>query len=145
MEIQNGAHRGSRASRRTFMRGLAGLVGAGFWSDQTIEAYQNHVNTNSRPAELKITDLRVATVARAPMTDPIIRIVPTTTARITASITAYSATSWPSSSHNLPKARIMIDLTLMPYAGNSRLTPSEAAQYSDGMIMSSVQCFARQS
>jgi hypothetical protein len=43
--------------------------------------------------------------------DPINRMVPTTTARITASITAYSATSWPSSSHNLPKARIMIDLT----------------------------------
>lgn len=76
IEIRNRTQgdRRRRASRRTFMGGLAGLVGAGFWSDQTIEAYQNHVNTNSKPSELKITDLRVATVARAPMTDPIIRI-----------------------------------------------------------------------
>ena len=33
-----------------------------------------NVNTNSKPSELKITDLRVATIARAPMTCPIIRI-----------------------------------------------------------------------
>lgn len=32
------------------------------------------VNQNSRPSDLKITDLRVATVARAPMTCPLIRI-----------------------------------------------------------------------
>src|SRR5690242_12394724 len=76
IEIRNRTQsdRRRRASRRTFMGGLAGLVWAGFWSDQTIEAYQSHVNTNSKPSELKITDLRVATVARAPMTDPIIRI-----------------------------------------------------------------------
>ena len=61
-------------ARRRFLKGLAGVVGAGFWADQSIEAYQQHVNTNSKPSELKITDLRVATIARAPMTDPIIRI-----------------------------------------------------------------------
>ena len=61
-------------ARRGFLKGLAGVVGAGFWADQSIEAYQQHVNTNSKPSELKITDLRVATIARAPMTDPIIRI-----------------------------------------------------------------------
>ncbi len=62
------------AGRRGFLKGLAGLAGAGFWADCDIQAYQQHVNTNSKPSELKITDLRVATVARAPMTDPIIRI-----------------------------------------------------------------------
>ena len=62
------------ADRRSFLRGVAGVLGAGFWADQSLEAFQQHVNTNSRPSELKITDLRVATVADAPMTDPIIRI-----------------------------------------------------------------------
>src|SRR5437588_4921828 len=62
------------SDRRSFLKGVAGVLGAGFWADQSIEAFQQHVNTNSKPSELKITDLRVATVARAPMTDPIIRI-----------------------------------------------------------------------
>jgi L-alanine-DL-glutamate epimerase-like enolase superfamily enzyme len=60
--------------RRGFLKGIAGVLGAGFWADQSIEAYQQHVNTNSKPSELKITDLRVATIAKAPMIDPIIRI-----------------------------------------------------------------------
>src|SRR3982074_1734017 len=67
-------HSANRAGRRGFLKGLAGVVGGGFWADQSIEAYQQHVTTNSKPSELKITDLRVATIARAPMTDPIIRI-----------------------------------------------------------------------
>ena len=62
------------SNRRGFLKGVAGVLGASFWADQSIEAFQQHVNTNSKPSELKITDLRVATVARAPMTDPIIRI-----------------------------------------------------------------------
>src|SRR5712675_3598322 len=62
------------SDRRGFLKGVAGVLGASFWADQSIEAFQQHVNTNSKPSELKITDLRVATVARAPMTDPIIRI-----------------------------------------------------------------------
>src|SRR5712691_8445613 len=62
------------SGRRGFLKGVAGVLGASFWADQSIEAFQQHVNTNSKPSELKITDLRVATVARAPMTDPIIRI-----------------------------------------------------------------------
>src|SRR5437016_1445456 len=62
------------AGRRGFLKGLAGLAGAGFWADETLEAVPQNVNTNSKPSELKITDLRVATVAKAPMTDPIIRI-----------------------------------------------------------------------
>src|SRR5712671_5892 len=62
------------SDRRSFLKGVAGVLGAGFWADQSIEAFQQHVNTNSKPSELKITDLRVATVGGAPMTDPIIRI-----------------------------------------------------------------------
>src|SRR6267143_1298070 len=62
------------SDRRRFLKGVAGVLGAGFWADQSIEAYQQHVNTSSKPSELKITDLRVATIARAPMTDPVIRI-----------------------------------------------------------------------
>ena len=61
-------------SRRGFLKGLAGVAAGTFWADETIEAYQQHVNTNSKPSELKITDLRVATLGHAPMTDPVIRI-----------------------------------------------------------------------
>jgi L-alanine-DL-glutamate epimerase-like enolase superfamily enzyme len=60
--------------RRGFLQSAAGVAAAGFWADNTLEAYQNHVNTNSKPSELRITDLRVATLARAPMTCPVIRI-----------------------------------------------------------------------
>src|SRR6266852_2723481 len=62
------------SNRRGFLKGFAGVLGASFWADQSIEAFQQHVNTNSKPSELKITDLRVATIAKAPMTDPVIRI-----------------------------------------------------------------------
>ena len=60
-------------SRRSFLRTAAGLAGA-FWADETIEAYQNHINTNSKPSELKITDMRIAVITRAPMTCPVIRL-----------------------------------------------------------------------
>lgn len=46
----------------------------GFWADKTLDAAVQNVNRNSRPSALRITDLRVATLARAPMTCPIIRI-----------------------------------------------------------------------
>jgi L-alanine-DL-glutamate epimerase-like enolase superfamily enzyme len=59
--------------RRSFLKRAAG-VGAGLWAGEALEAYPQNVNTNSKPSELKITDLRVATVARAPMTCPLIRI-----------------------------------------------------------------------
>ena len=59
--------------RRSFLKGAAG-VGAGLWAGEALEAYPQNVNTNSKPSELKITDLRVATVVRAPMTCPLIRI-----------------------------------------------------------------------
>ncbi|MCW5982532.1 MAG: mandelate racemase/muconate lactonizing enzyme family protein [Bryobacteraceae bacterium] len=60
--------------RRSFFRTAAGAGAAAFWADETIEAYQGTVNTNSKPSELKITDLRVAVVAGAPMTCPLLRI-----------------------------------------------------------------------
>jgi L-alanine-DL-glutamate epimerase-like enolase superfamily enzyme len=61
-------------SRRGFLR-TSVAVGAGtFWANDTIEAYQNHVNTNSKPSDLKITDLRIATIVGAPMTCPLIRL-----------------------------------------------------------------------
>jgi len=63
-----------KASRRGFLGATAGLFGAAFWAEQDIQAYQSHVSTNSKPSDLKITDLRIATVARAPMTCPLIRI-----------------------------------------------------------------------
>src|SRR5260370_41920580 len=63
-----------RTGRRGFLKGLAGVLGASFWADETLEAVPQNVNTNSKPSALKITDLRDATIARAPMTDPIIRI-----------------------------------------------------------------------
>ncbi|MCS6953813.1 MAG: mandelate racemase/muconate lactonizing enzyme family protein [Bryobacterales bacterium] len=62
------------SDRRSFLRSVAGAAAATFWADETLEAYQQHVRTASKPSELKITDLRVAVVAKAPFTCPIIRI-----------------------------------------------------------------------
>jgi hypothetical protein len=45
--------------------------------------------------------------------DPIRRIVPTTIARTTASMMAYSAISCPSSSHNLPHTFFMRNLVII--------------------------------
>ena len=52
--------------RRGFLKTAAGAAALGFWADRDIEAWQTAVNTNSKPSDLKITDLRVAVVARAP-------------------------------------------------------------------------------
>jgi L-alanine-DL-glutamate epimerase-like enolase superfamily enzyme len=60
--------------RRFFLKSAAGAGAAGFWADQTLEAYQQNIRTASKPSELKITDLRVAVVKDAPMTCPLIRI-----------------------------------------------------------------------
>ncbi len=62
------------ADRRGFLRASAGALGAAFWADETLDAAVQNVNTNSKPSDLKITDLRVAVLARAPMTCPLIRI-----------------------------------------------------------------------
>jgi L-alanine-DL-glutamate epimerase-like enolase superfamily enzyme len=60
--------------RRSFLGKAAGAVAAAFWADGTLEAATQHVNRNSTPSDLKITDLRVAVVKDAPMTCPLIRI-----------------------------------------------------------------------
>jgi L-alanine-DL-glutamate epimerase-like enolase superfamily enzyme len=65
--------------RRSFFRSTgaatAGLSLADlFASSQDVEAAMQNVNKNSRPSELKITDLRVATLRGVPFTSPLIRI-----------------------------------------------------------------------
>jgi L-alanine-DL-glutamate epimerase-like enolase superfamily enzyme len=64
----------NRMGRRSFLGAGAAAAAAGFWSDRTLEAATQNVNGNSKPSDLKITDLRVATITKAPMTCPIIRI-----------------------------------------------------------------------
>jgi L-alanine-DL-glutamate epimerase-like enolase superfamily enzyme len=61
-------------ARRSFLKGAAGVLGAGLWSGNTLEALPQNTNTNSKPSGLRITDLRVAVLGRAPMTCPLIRI-----------------------------------------------------------------------
>src|ERR1700687_317344 len=61
-------------NRRSFLRAGVGLAAGAFWADQTLEALPQNVNTNSKPSDLRITDMRVLTVARAPMTCPVLRI-----------------------------------------------------------------------
>ena len=61
-------------ARRSFLRGAAGAAVAGLCGSNVLEALPQNVNTNSKPSDLRITDLRVAVVSRAPMTSPIIRI-----------------------------------------------------------------------
>jgi L-alanine-DL-glutamate epimerase-like enolase superfamily enzyme len=61
-------------NRRTFLKTGAVAAAAGFWADNTLEAVTGNVNANSKPSELKITDVRVAVVGKAPMMAPLIRI-----------------------------------------------------------------------
>ena len=58
-------------ARRSFLRGAAGAIGVGLWGDRVLEALPQNVNTNSKPSDLKITDLRVLTIGR---NWPIVRI-----------------------------------------------------------------------
>src|SRR3979409_2100915 len=65
----------SSRSRRSFLQAGAGLLAsAGFWTNETLEGAVQNTNKNSKPSDLKITDMRIATIGGAPMTDPIIRI-----------------------------------------------------------------------
>ncbi len=61
-------------NRRSFFTTATGAFAASFWAEPDIQAYQQKVNTNSKPSELKITDLRIAVITKAPMTCPIIRL-----------------------------------------------------------------------
>jgi len=60
--------------RRSLLRLAGAAATTSFWSDATLEGAPQNVSKNSSPSQLKITDLRVATLRGAPMTDPIIRI-----------------------------------------------------------------------
>jgi L-alanine-DL-glutamate epimerase-like enolase superfamily enzyme len=64
--------------RRSFFKSAAaaaaGAAAAPLLTDADLEAAPQNVNKSSTPSQLKITDLRVATVVGAPMTCPLIRI-----------------------------------------------------------------------
>jgi L-alanine-DL-glutamate epimerase-like enolase superfamily enzyme len=60
--------------RRSFFKQAAGALAAGFLVDETLEALPQNTNTNSRPSELRITDLRTIVMRGVPFTSPIIRI-----------------------------------------------------------------------
>jgi L-alanine-DL-glutamate epimerase-like enolase superfamily enzyme len=64
----------SAIGRRGFLCSASAALGASFWADQTLDAAVQNVNRNSQPADLKITDLRMAVVKGAPMTCPLLRI-----------------------------------------------------------------------
>jgi len=62
------------AGRRSFLKAAAGVAGASFWADETLDAAVQNTQRSSSPTQLKITDLRVAVLAKAPFTCPVIRI-----------------------------------------------------------------------
>src|SRR5581483_1047876 len=68
------SHATTKSGRRQFLGSAAGALAASFWADDLLDAMPQNVNRNSKPSDLKITDLRVATITKAPMRDPIIRI-----------------------------------------------------------------------
>jgi len=61
--------------RRELFRSSAALLGTSLLVSDAMEAFPKDINTNSRPSDLKITDLRVATVVKpGPSPCPLIRI-----------------------------------------------------------------------
>src|SRR5579859_7962221 len=62
-------------NRRGVLQGSAAMLGGALMANESwAQEFPKNVNTSSAPSELKITDLRVAWVAKAPMDCPIIRI-----------------------------------------------------------------------
>ncbi|HLV86339.1 MAG TPA: mandelate racemase/muconate lactonizing enzyme family protein [Candidatus Sulfotelmatobacter sp.] len=62
-------------SRRDLVKTSALALGGGLLAHEELQAYPRGVNTNSSPSSLKITDLRVATIAKpGPSPCPIIRL-----------------------------------------------------------------------
>ena len=65
----------TRLNRRDVMKTSALALGGGLLMTEPLEAYPKAVNTNSAPSQLKITDMRVATVVKpGPSPCPIIRL-----------------------------------------------------------------------
>ncbi len=60
--------------RRDLFKAGAGAATAALLGSADLEAYPQNTNTNSRPSELKITDMRMAWIKDAPMQVPILRI-----------------------------------------------------------------------
>src|SRR5437879_13748702 len=61
--------------RREMLKATALMMGGGVFIREPLVAYPKGVNTNSRPSKLKITDLRVATIAKpGPSPCSIVRI-----------------------------------------------------------------------
>jgi hypothetical protein len=60
--------------RRSLFKAGAGAATAALLGTADLEAYPQNTNTNSKPSDLKITDMRIAWVKDAPMQVPIIRI-----------------------------------------------------------------------
>ena len=63
-----------RLNRRDMLLSSAAALGGALVSSEPLEAYPKGVNTDSRPSDLKITDLRIAHVVDAPMSCSLIRI-----------------------------------------------------------------------
>jgi hypothetical protein len=64
-----------KIDRRNILKASALAFGSSLWESEYAEAYPKGVNTNSKPSELKITDLRVATIVKpGPSPCSIIRI-----------------------------------------------------------------------
>lgn len=61
--------------RREVLKSSAAALGTSLWSAENMEVYPKDVNTNSRPSDLKVTDLRVATIRKpGPSPCSIIRV-----------------------------------------------------------------------
>jgi L-alanine-DL-glutamate epimerase-like enolase superfamily enzyme len=65
---------GKPIGRRAVLQTTAAALATASWADGSLDAELQNTKTASKPSDLRITDLRVAVVARAPMTCPIIRI-----------------------------------------------------------------------
>ncbi|HEV2194304.1 MAG TPA: mandelate racemase/muconate lactonizing enzyme family protein [Candidatus Acidoferrum sp.] len=64
-----------RLDRREILKSSAAILGSSLLAGEVMDAYPKGVNTNSSPSDLKITDLRVATVVKpGPSPCPLIRI-----------------------------------------------------------------------
>ncbi len=61
-------------TKREFLKKTAGALAAGFMADEALEALPQNTNTNSKPSDLRITDLRIATLRGVPGYSPVIRI-----------------------------------------------------------------------
>src|SRR5437660_12921575 len=61
--------------RRDVLKSSAGILGTSLLTRDAMKLYPKNVNANSRPSDLKITDLRVATIVKpGPSPCSIIRI-----------------------------------------------------------------------